>query len=82
MLFPLLFLTLIGTALLVLARSIAASWERIVAALDGRLVIHPEPERVLGVSTCRPIDLPYVARRMGRPTVSERPLASVRRRAA
>ena len=81
-LFPLLFTGLIATALVVLARSIAANWERIAAALDGRLVVHPEPDRVLGVAIREPIDLPYVARRMGRHAAAERPLAPGRRKAA
>ena len=80
--FPLMFVALIATALFVLARSIADSWERIIAALDGRLVVHPEPERVLAVSTCRPIDLPYVARRLGRPAPAERPTVRAHRKAA
>ena len=81
-LLPLLFTTLLASALVVLARSLAGNWERIAAALDGRLVVHPEPERVLAVVVRRPIDLPYVARRMGRPLPAERPATPRRRKAA
>ena len=82
--FPLFFVALIGAAFFVLARSLAANWERILAALDGRLVTHPAEERVLAVSVCKPIDLPYVARRMGRPTAADAPRAPLpgRRKAA
>ena len=80
----LLFLALIGASLFVLARTIAGNWERMMAALDGRLVTHPADERVLAVTMCRPIDLPYVARRMGRTAAVDAPRApgAGRRKAA
>jgi hypothetical protein len=83
-LFPLSFLALIALASFVLVRSVADSWERIVAALDGRLIARPAAERVLGVTVRKPIDLPYVARRMGRTVGTDpaRPVAPGKRKAA
>ena len=83
-LFPLLFVALIAAALFALVRSVGDSWERIVAALDGRLVARPAAERVLGVTVRKPIDLPYVARRMGRPAGADpaRPATPGQRKAA
>ena len=82
--FPLFFLLVIGASIFAIARALAADWERITAALDGRLVAQPSADRVLTVSVCQPIDLPYVARRMGRaaPTDAPRAPAQNRRKAA
>ena len=83
-LFPLFFVALIAASLFALVRSVGDSWERITAALDGRLVARPAAERVLGVTVRAPIDLPYVARRMGRPAIADpaRPATPGQRKAA
>ena len=80
--FPLFFVALIAASVFVMAQSVAANWERILAALDGRLVKRPAVERVLAVSVGKPIDLPYVARRMGRPAAETPRVAAPGRRKA
>lgn len=82
--FPVFFLLMLLAGIGALASTIAGHWVRILAALDGKLIASPSPERILSVRTCAPADLPYVARRMNRAFALEpvRPSSPPRRKAA
>ena len=82
--FPIFFLLILLAGIGALASTIAGHWARILAALDGKLIASPSPERILSVRTCAPADLPYVARRMNRAAGFEslRPASPSRRKAA
>jgi hypothetical protein len=80
--FSLFFMVALVAAILALGRTISRSWERIAAALDGRLIVGPAPERILSIRTCAPIDLPYVAHRLYRVAALTARLPLSRRKAA
>jgi hypothetical protein len=80
--FPIVFILMLLAGIAGLATTIIGHWPRILAALDGKLIASPSPERILSVRTCAPADLPYVARRMNRAMAEPTRPAPARRKAA